>query len=403
MWRWLVVLLAGCASTRSTVVLQFPTALPEGAVISTVRFTAAEIDAGVHQQPAQLYTWLERVDRVRDEDAQPETVTFPVDGTASVQVFVDTEGKGLDALFGASTLVLVPAGARVVQAVQLPPVKAPKEPCSGERLQKLVVDGRALCAYLPVAYASEPERRFPVVFAFPGFSGNAVHNDGFGARALFDRFPATPVIVVGVETRIPEGTGYLSGAWDAFVVDRVLPEVDRQLRTDGRRLAFGHSTGGWNALAVGLRHPDCFVAVAASSPDPLDLDVWLRGADGKVEPRWFHWQRAEQRLGGRGQFTSWALAWSGGRPLFADDGTLRAEVLAAWKAQSPMALLGARIPVFVTAGRSDMFKLYAPSLRFVEVAREKNADVMWAPTELDHFGHTEARFAGLVAFLVSKL
>jgi hypothetical protein len=50
-----------------------------------------------------------------------------------------------------------------------------------------------------------------------------------------------------------------------------------------------------------------------------------------------------------------------------------------------------------------MFKLFAPSLRFVEVARARKLDVTWAPTELDHFGETEARFTALVAFLVSKL
>lgn len=391
-WRWLMLLFVGCASSKSTVVLQLPNDTPS--VVSAIRFTEAEVAANVHKDAKHLFTWLERVDRVHDEDSDASTITFKAE-PGVLQVFLDSNHDGLDALFDRSTLIHVPSGP--VALVAKPPPNS-KEPCAGERFEKHVLDGHQLCVFLPRDYA--PTRRYPVVFVFPGFSGKAVHNDGFAARGLFDLHPETPVILVGVETRIPEGTGYLNGEWERYVVERVIPEIDRRYPTNGRRAVFGHSTGGWNALSLAMRHPKLFAAIGASSPDPLDFDEWL----SKGRARWFHWQRAEQRLGGRGQFTSWALSWSNSKPLFNADGSIDEGVLAQWKRESPLSLLkDQKVPMFITAGRNDMFDLFAPTERFVEAARVKQLDVTWAPTELDHFGETEARFTGLVNFIVSKL
>ncbi|MGV3623895.1 MAG: alpha/beta hydrolase [Archangium sp.] len=387
MRSWLLVLFVGCASSRSTVVLQ----VPPSAVVSAIPFTEAEIAAGVHSDPKRLFTWLERIDRLRDEDDVATTLTFSTNQPV-LQVFVDDRGDGLDALFDRSTLVRPTKGP--ITLVEKPPRNS-KEPCAGERFEKLTLEGHVLCVFLPLNY--DASTKYPVVFVFPGFSGNAVHNDGFAARHLFDK---QPVILVGVETRIPEGTAYLNGEWETYVVERVIPEIDRRYPTNGKRAAFGHSTGGWNSLSLAMRHPGLFAAVGASSPDPLDFDVWL--ASGRE--RWFHWQRAEQRLGGRGQFMSWSLSWSNRAPLFKADGSLDDEVLAKWKRESPLTLMeNQKVPLFITAGRKDMFDLFKPTERFVEAAREKKLDVTWFPTELDHFGETEARFTKLVEFLLERL
>ncbi len=400
MWRGLLLFLVGCASSKATVVLH----APPNAVISTIRFTDAEVAANAHRDLTKLYDWFERLERAHDEDTDPTTVTLQVDAPSWLRLVVDTTGAGLDAMLEDGTLLRVPRGARVVETLPGPAARSTKEPCAGARFEKLTLDGHVLCAYLPTSYATEPTRRFPVVFVLPGFGGHAFFNDGFSARGLFDAYLDTPVILIGVETRTPEGTGYMTGAWEQYFVTRVVPEVEARFRTNGRRAAFGHSTGGWNTLSLALRHPELFSAVGASSPDPLDFDVWLFDASGSTRARWFYWQRAEQRLGGRGQFTSWALSWSNNTPLFDDDAVINRDVLAAWKRASPLSLLNKqKVPMFITAGRADMFDLFTPTERFVEAARAKRLDVTWAPTGLDHFGETEARFTPLVKFLLERL
>ncbi|MCU0701485.1 MAG: esterase family protein, partial [Myxococcaceae bacterium] len=268
----------------------------------------------------------------------------------------------------------------------------------------------------PRHYDDDPSRRFPVVLVFPGFSGLAAQNDGFGARGLFDSLgdaTGVEVILVGVETRVAEGTRYLvpdgtGGDWIGYVTKRVLPWLDERFRTQPLRAAYGHSTGGWNALSLALAAPDVVEVAAASSPDPLDLDVWF--LDGAApRPRWWWWQRAEERLGGRGQFHSWATSWSAQGALpFDAGGALRPAVYGAWVRQSlatrvSTASLRLSGRLFLTAGTNDMFDLYAPTERFVELARARGLDVTWHPTALDHFGATEARFTPLVRFLLEKL
>ncbi len=424
-------------SDEVTLVLQLPAGAPKSGVISTIRFTGDEVDAGVHRDAARLFTWLERLERAKDLDDAPNTITLrlpPAQQPTSVQVFVDGAGNGLETLFTppgvAHGLIPIPSTGTGVGALTMKQ-PTPREGCAGPRLQKLVLeapelirvgdDGRhTLCAFLPPSYEASPTRRYPVVFAFPGFSGHAAENDGFSARALFERLGAATgveVILVGVETRIAEGTSYLTrsdrfGDWEGYVLERVMPEVDRRFRTLPRRAVYGHSTGGWNALSLAMRHPTLFDAVGVSSPDPVDLDAWLL-EQGVARPRWWHWQRAEQRLGGRGQFTSWAVSWSPRRDgfdwLFDDRGTLRPEVYARWKAESPLSrLAGADVralegQLFLTAGRKDLFDLFTPTLRFVEAARARGLEVRWVPTELDHFGATEERFTPLVSFLLERL
>ena len=281
-----------------------------------------------------------------------------------------------------------------------------------------------LCVYLPAHYGDEPERRYPVAFALPGFSGFAVWNDGFGARGLFDSIGAAvgvEAIVVGVETRTAEGTSYLAssarfGDWDSYFIKRVVPEIDRRYRTTQRRGVYGHSTGGWNAVSIALRHPEVFAAVAASSPDPLDLDLWLFDESGALAPRWRAWALAERALAGRGQFTSWAASWSprqdGADELVDKDGAVRPAVLERWRAASPAAFI--RTPtglaaarrlsghIFLTAGTADMFDLFRPTERFQQLLGAQGVDARWARTEFDHFGSSE-RFSPLVRFLLEQL
>lgn len=409
-----------------TLTLTLPPTLPRAGVITTIPFTAAEIAAHAHQDPQQVYAWFARLRRAADTDTDDGSVTVDVvvpAGDVVVEVFDDTADNGLEALLDArptvATALVAVAAAQTTAtaALSAPPPQPPKEPCSGDRLEKIVLDapelrrpgddGRhVLCVSLPADYATSTTKRYPVALSLPGFSGNAVYQDGFSARGFCDG-----VIVVGVETRVAEGTSYLSktgiGDWESYVVDRVVGEIDRRYRTTKKRAVYGHSTGGWNALSIALRHPDVFAAAAASSPDPLDLELWLNEG-GALRRQWRDWARAERALGGRGQFKSWAVSWSDGKDLVDDAGTVDADVYARWQAASPLALVGSENArrlsghLFVTAGSADLFDLYRPSERFVQALRAAHVDVEWAPTAFDHFGHQE-RFQPLAQFLMRQL
>ncbi len=57
------------------------------------------------------------------------------------------------------------------------------------------------------------------------------------------------------------------GRWEDWVMDEVLPLVERRFGIDSRRVAIGGiSMGGFGALDIALHHPGRFCAVGAHSP-----------------------------------------------------------------------------------------------------------------------------------------
>ena len=136
--------------------------------------------------------------------------------------------------------------------------------------------GSAL-VYLPPEYFSEPAVRFPVLYMLHGspgvpldwFRGGEAAEAGY-ASALHGR----PTILVAPR---------MSRGWldDSECVDRpgfaaesyltldVIPTIDAVLHTRTAKEArgvMGNSSGGYCALALGLRHPDLFARIVALSP-----------------------------------------------------------------------------------------------------------------------------------------
>ena len=136
---------------------------------------------------------------------------------------------------------------------------------------------RDALVYLPPQYFTDPARRFPVLYLLHGSPG--VPLDWFrGGEAavagLASAATGRPVILVAPRM----STGWLADSEcidgpalhaESYLVDDVVPEVDRRLRTlpaaDDRGL-LGNSAGGFCALTIGLRHPRVFSRVAALSP-----------------------------------------------------------------------------------------------------------------------------------------
>jgi enterochelin esterase family protein len=192
-------------------------------------------------------------------------------------------------------------------------------------------------------------------------------------------------IVVAVDTSTKTGSTYLvdsptTGAWDTFFTKKLIPTIDARYRTlahrQGRAIV-GHSTGGFNSVSYGFRHPDLIGVIGASSPDGLDFETWLYDA-GALRPWIRDFQRVERGLGGAGQLISYAADWSpakGGYDWpFDDAGAVVKSVMERWIASTPAAWLrdpqklAALKPldghIYLTVGESDEFDLRPPTVAF---------------------------------------
>jgi enterochelin esterase-like enzyme len=137
---------------------------------------------------------------------------------------------------------------------------------------------RRLAIYFPPGYDGS-SRRLPVIYFFPNsFGSYRACFDQRGAQALFDHAIADGVIgkfvFVTVDMNTPLGCSWyvnspVTGDWEAFFVDDLVPYVDAHFRTlanrESRGLA-GDFMGGYGALRIGMEHPELFGSVYALHP-----------------------------------------------------------------------------------------------------------------------------------------
>jgi len=219
---------------------------------------------------------------------------------------------------------------------------------------------RDVFVFLPPSYRSEPQRRYPVVYALHGYSIGAeqwtheihVPQTIEGAIALGTR--EMIVVLPDSKTR-HNGSMYSSsvttGDFERFISHDLVEYIDAHYRTipDRRsRGLVGHSMGGYGAARIGMKHPDVFGSLYIMSPCCLSA----RGA-GPANPAADSALAAvrtpedEAKLGFfvRAQLAS-AAAWSPdpkNPPLYLDlptkDGVAQPDVLARWAANAPLAFV----------------------------------------------------------------
>jgi enterochelin esterase-like enzyme len=136
---------------------------------------------------------------------------------------------------------------------------------------------REMTVYLPPGYGSS--QRYPVIYFLPSpFESYRAIFDQKGAQRLFDQAIENHVIekfiLVSLDMTTPLGCSWyvnspVTGNWEDFLVEDVVPYVDRNFPTlrsrDSRGIA-GDFMGGYGAIRFGMRHPEIFGSVYALHP-----------------------------------------------------------------------------------------------------------------------------------------
>ncbi len=398
-------------------------------------FEAGKVTVGLLRE---LVTRAEVVGELDAAQDRTFTVRAPP-GQLALHAALDVSETGIEALLGrgdgtlSGLSPLFDVGAGPVEAPVIvlsgSPKRASRELCRGDRLTLEHLEApevagtvgnatsRRFCVRVPVGYADNPGRRYPVIYALPG-----LHSTDAAVIADY-RLDLPDTIVVAVDTSTKSGSTYLVdgptiGDWDTFFARRLIPYVDANYRTLARRQArgiTGHSTGGFNAVSYGLRHPELFGAVAASSPDGLDVALWM-APDGVLRPWIRDFARVERGMGGVGQFISYAENWSPAEAgydwPFADSGALVDPVWQRWLAHSPRAWLRdpARVSaiaplsghIYLTVGERDEFDLYPPTVSFSKALTAAGISNELAISAGDHDNKAE-HMAAIAKFLTSRL
>ena len=181
---------------------------------------------------------------------------------------------------------------------------------------------RQIVIYLPEAYATQPEQRFPVFYLNDGqnlFDGETSYLPGHTWRAhtTTDRLTGAgaiePVILVGIAnagllrmaeytpTSDPKLGGGGGDQYGSLLLDELKPLIDAEWRTrvgpNDTGLG-GSSLGGLISLYLALKHRGSFARVAAISPslwwDRRSIFALVRQADPQPELRiWLDMGTAE--------------------------------------------------------------------------------------------------------------
>ena len=146
---------------------------------------------------------------------------------------------------------------------------------------------RPVWVYLPPAYDTQPDRRFPSIYLIQGMTGQI---DMWRNRSAFrpttlelidelfggeDAAPPTIIVLVDCWTSFG-GSQFIdspgTGRYGTYLADEVVDWIDARYRTlagPAHRGISGKSSGGYGAMINGLLRPDRFGAIATHAGDAL--------------------------------------------------------------------------------------------------------------------------------------
>jgi enterochelin esterase-like enzyme len=220
---------------------------------------------------------------------------------------------------------------------------------------------REALVLLPPSYASQPSRRYPVVYALHGYFIGAQQwsteiRVPQTAEGAFAKGAQEMIIVLPDSKTVHNGSMYsnsvTTGNFEDYVWRDVVAYMDSHYRTIPNRESrglVGHSMGGYGASRIGMKHPDVFGSLYLMSPcclAPRAAGGGRGGAPAAGDPLADVKTAADIAklpTGLRTQLAA-ASAWSPNPkrpPLYLDlpVGDKQQEVLAKWAANAPLAFV----------------------------------------------------------------
>lgn len=172
---------------------------------------------------------------------------------------------------------------------------------------KALGNARDVLVYLPPSYATEPKRRYPVVYFHDGqnvfdgatsFIPNQEWRADETAEAMINAGLIEPIIMVAIAnagaaradeflpTRFTFRGSTIGGKADDYgkmIAQEIKPEIDRRYRTQAganRTALIGSSFGGIVSLHLGLTRPNTFGMLGIMSPSVwVDERVMIKRVD----------------------------------------------------------------------------------------------------------------------------
>jgi enterochelin esterase-like enzyme len=139
---------------------------------------------------------------------------------------------------------------------------------------------RDLIIYLPSGYTQSSSRGYIAVFGLVGFGGQGKmllnvdplkENIEDKMNRLISEKKCGPMILVLLDcfTRFG-GNQYINssatGRYEDYIIKEIVPFVDKNYNISAHAV-WGHSSGGYGSLVLGMRHPEVFQALADHSRD----------------------------------------------------------------------------------------------------------------------------------------
>ena len=137
---------------------------------------------------------------------------------------------------------------------------------------------RDVLVYVPPSYASNPNRRYPVLYFLHGYGAHAeTYWNSLAVASAADetskKGSAREMIIVLPDAyTVYDGSMFsnspTTGDWETFIAQDLTQYIDSHYRTianrAGRGLA-GHSMGGYGTVRIGMKHPEAFSVLYAMS------------------------------------------------------------------------------------------------------------------------------------------
>lgn len=137
----------------------------------------------------------------------------------------------------------------------------------------------------PPGYEADNQRRYAVVYLLHGLGGNPRNWIDFNLEAHAARHNFIIISIDGRNGFYTDSATKPNDKFESYIVQELMPDVEKRYRTSGQRAIAGLSMGGYGAIKFALKYPDKFAVAAsmsgavasASWQKPEDLDNRFRG------------------------------------------------------------------------------------------------------------------------------